>query len=124
MTRLSVVIAISTTLLGGAARAENLTIVPASPPKPDAVAKTGVETRVGSAWDCDMTNIAPVVWARADHGTVVIRNIIAPACGEQSVRQAGLFYKSEPGFKGQDKVYISGFLIKQRLDATLVVQVN
>jgi len=124
MVRLSVVIAISTTLLGGAARAEDLKIVPAGPPNPDSVVKAGVETRVGSAWDCDMKNIAPIVWARADHGTVVIRNIIGPACGEQSVRQAGLFYKSDPGFKGQDKVYIGGFLVKQRIDTTVLVQVN
>ncbi|MGO9770938.1 MAG: hypothetical protein ACLPSW_15575 [Roseiarcus sp.] len=124
MTRAAVLIVISATFLAGTVWAEDLKIVPAGPPKPDSLAKAGVETRVGVVWDCNLKNKAPVIWVHAEHGVVVVREILGPACGEQNVRQAGVFYKSEPGFRGEDKVYIAGFLATGRLDSILRVQVN
>jgi hypothetical protein len=77
---------------------------------PDAVAKAGVETRALQVWDCDQTNRAPVVWARADHGIVSVKSITSgPGCGRLSMTMAGIFYTSEPGFKGTDKIYVLGF---------------
>jgi hypothetical protein len=124
MPRTTVLIAVSVAFFGGAVWAEDLKIVPAGPPKPDAFARTGVESKVGIAWDCNMKNKAPIISVRADHGTVVVREILGPACAEQNVRQAGIFYKSEPSFKGEDKVYINGFLATGRLNSILRVQVN
>jgi hypothetical protein len=77
---------------------------------PDAVAKAGVETRALKVWDCDQPDRAPVAWARADHGSISVKPITAgPSCGRLSMTMAGIFYTSEPGFKGTDKIYLLGF---------------
>jgi hypothetical protein len=94
---------------------------------PDAVVKAGVETRAFRTWDCDQPNSAPVVWARADHGTISIKPIAfsGPKCGRMSMTVAGIFYTSEPGFKGTDKLYLLGFLSNgKHLDETLTVLVK
>jgi hypothetical protein len=93
---------------------------------PDAVVKAGVETRAFRAWDCDQPNHAPVVWARADHGTISIKPITfsGPKCGRLSMTVAGIFYTSEPGFKGTDKIYVLGYLTNGRLDETLTILVK
>jgi hypothetical protein len=77
---------------------------------PDAVVKAGVETRALRSWDCDQPDRAPVVWARADHGTISVKPVTSGACSRPSMTVAGIFYTSEPGFKGTDKIYILGFL--------------
>jgi hypothetical protein len=141
MTRLSYIAAIFLiAVLPAAARADNINALPTSPSKPslpesasaavttslkpDSVAKSAVETRIGAAWDCDMKNKSPLISVSANHGTIAIRDIIAPACGEHSVRQAGIFYKSEPSFKGEDMVWVTGFSVKGSINFSLRVQVN
>jgi len=93
---------------------------------PDAIVKAGVETRALRAWDCDQPNNAPVVWARADHGTISIKPITSgPRCGRLSMSMAGIFYTSEPGFKGTDTVHILGFLSNgSRIDQTATLLVK
>lgn len=111
---------ISATHFAGAAIAEDL----GGASKPDATVRPGIELRVGFAYDCYMKNHAPVVWARADHGTVVIRETDGPACQEKSMKLAGIFYKSDPGFVGEDTVYIIGYLTTGSINSTLHVQVS
>jgi hypothetical protein len=97
----------------------------AGPPKPDSVATTGVESRVAQVFDCKLKDRMPVVSARADHGAVVVRESTGAGCGQQNVRGAGIFYKSEDGFSGEDKIYILGFTTeKERIDTIFRVQVN
>src|SRR5215469_9557684 len=53
---------------------------------PEAVVKAGVETRALRAWDCDQPNRAPMVWARADHGTISVKPVTSgPLCGRLSM---------------------------------------
>ncbi len=94
------------------------------PPKPDFTVRPGIESRVGFAYDCDMKTRAPAVWARADHGSVVIRETDGPACQEKSMKLAGIFYKSDPGFVGEDTVYVIGYLTTGDIDSTVHVQVS
>jgi hypothetical protein len=126
--------------LPSAGRADNINTLPTSSskpnltetahtaattsPKPDSIVKSAVETRVGAAWDCDMKNKSPLISVSASHGTITVRDIIAPACGEHNVREAGIFYKSEPGFKGEDVVWVTGFSVKGSINFSLRVQVN
>jgi hypothetical protein len=92
---------------------------------PDAVVKAGVEMRAFRVWDCDQPNSAPVVWGRADHGTISVKPITSgPHCGRPSMTAAGIFYTSEPGFKGTDKVYLLGFITRGRLDQTATILVK
>jgi hypothetical protein len=84
---------------------------------PAKTVRPGIESEVGSAYDCDMKYRAPVVWARADHGTAAIREIDGPF-RQKSMKVAGSFYKSGPGFVGEDTVIIIGILAggKHRYD--------
>lgn len=92
---------------------------------PTAVVKAGVETRALRAWDCGQPDRAPIVWARADHGTISVKPITSEACGRLSMTVAGIFYISEPGFKGRDKVYLLGFLSDGKyLDQTFTILVK
>jgi hypothetical protein len=91
---------------------------------PTAIAKAGVRTHVGSAWDCALPDRAPTVWARADHGTIIILAGTGPQCGRPSVKQAGIFYTSEPGFKGTDKIYVLGFLASGNINNIYTVLVK
>jgi hypothetical protein len=97
----------------------------AGPPKPDSAATTGVESKVAHVFDCNFKDRTPVISAHADHGAVVIREMAVPGCGQKNVSAAGIFYKSEDGFSGEDKVYLLGFTSgKERIDSILRVQVN
>lgn len=92
---------------------------------PDAIVKTGESTRVATAWDCLQPNRAPVVWARADHGTVSIKEVTGHACGRPSMSLAGVFYTSKPGYKGRDKLYLLGFLTDgHKIDDTYTIWVK
>ena len=92
---------------------------------PNAIAKAGTQTRVGMAFDCGTPDHAPIVWSRADHGTTSVIEGIGPQCGRPSMKLSGIFYTSEPGFKGTDKVYILGFLSNgKNIDDTLTVLVK
>ncbi len=91
---------------------------------PDAVTKTGVRTRVVLVWNCAMPDQIPVVFARADHGTISIDEVKGSQCGHPSMTLAGVFYTSEPGFKGTDKVYVLGFLLEGKIDQTVTVLVK
>ena len=77
------------------------------PFKPNAVAATGVESQVGSVFDCETKDRAPVVSARADHGAIVIGITMGAGCGEENIRGAGIFYTSRPGFRGKEFVHVS-----------------
>jgi hypothetical protein len=71
--------------------------------------RSGVETRVGSGWNCSKPNDLPlIVETSASHGSLVVRRLPsgAPGCnGPINV----LFYTSAPGYKGPDVVM---FLVK------------
>ncbi len=92
---------------------------------PEAVVKAGVETRALRAWDCDMPNRAPVVWARADHGTISVKPVTSgPMCGRLSMTVAGIFYTSEPGFKGADTIYLLGFKTQGKIEVSFTILVK
>jgi hypothetical protein len=91
---------------------------------PDSVAKMGVETQIATVWDCNLPQNPPPVSARADHGTVAIKKGTGPACGKPSLTANLLFYTSEPGFKGTDKVYMLGFSGSGPLDKTFSILVR
>jgi hypothetical protein len=91
---------------------------------PNVITKTGVKTRVAVAYDCDQPNQAPILWARADHGTIDVGTGTGPQCGHPSMSLTGVFYTSEPGFKGTDKVYVLGFITNGNINATYTVLVK
>lgn len=91
---------------------------------PDAVTEAGVESQVAHAYDCAQPNHAPVLWARADHGTTTVKTVTTSGCGRASISQAGVFYKSEPGFKGTDKLYMLGYITNGKLDYTYTILVR
>lgn len=91
---------------------------------PNAITKAGVKTRVALVWNCAVPDQVPVVWARADHGSVIILEDKGPQCGRPSMTLAGVFYTSQPGFKGTDKVYVMGFLLDGKIDQTYTVLVK
>ena len=92
--------------------------------KANATVKAGVRSRVGSAWGCDVPDQPPPVFGRADHGTVEISTGKGPQCGRESMALAEIFYTSEPGFKGIDKVYLIGWLLRGNIDQTYVILVK
>jgi hypothetical protein len=92
--------------------------------KANATVKAGVRSRVGSAWNCDIPDQIPPVWGRADHGTVEISRGNGPQCGRESMALAEIFYTSEPGFKGIDKVYLLGWLLRGNIDQTYTILVK
>ena len=90
----------------------------------NATVKAGVRSRVGSAWSCDVPDQPPPVWGRADHGTVEISRGKGPQCGRESMALAEIFYTSEPGFKGIDKVYLLGWLLRGNIDQSYTILVK
>jgi hypothetical protein len=92
--------------------------------KANAIVKTGVRSRVGSAWNCDIPDQPPPVWGRADHGTIEISRGKGPQCGRESMAIAEIFYTSEPGFKGMDKALLLGWLLKGNIDQTYTILVK
>jgi hypothetical protein len=95
------------------------------PPTSNMTAKTGVETRIGQAYDCDLKTTAPTVSGRAEHGTVAIRKEFGDFCGEKNIPASSIFYKSEQGFSGVEPVYVTGFLAGRmgKLEQTILVKV-
>jgi hypothetical protein len=91
---------------------------------PNVVTKAGVQTRVAVAYDCDQPNQAPILWARADHGTISVGTDTGPQCGRPSMSLTDVFYTSEPGFKGTDKVYVLGFVTSSNINATYTILVK
>ncbi len=96
----------------------------AGPSKANATVKTGVRSRVGSAWSCDVPDALPPIWGRAEHGTVEISRGTGPQCGRASMALAEIFYTSEPGFKGIDKVYLLGWLLRGNIDQSYTILVK
>jgi hypothetical protein len=96
-----------------------------APPKANVTVKTGVETKIGQVFDCDLHVAAPTVSVRAEHGTVVVRQEIGTACGEKNVPVSNIFYKSEPGFSGRETAYVTGFLAGRmgKLEQTILIDV-
>ena len=66
----------------------------------------------------------PPVFGRADHGRVEISRGKGPQCGRESMALAEIFYTSEPGFKGIDKVYLLGWLLRGNIDQTYTILVK
>ena len=91
---------------------------------PDATAKAGAETQVATMKDCTLPNQPPVASARADHGTVIVKQGKGPGCGHTSVSVAQVLYTSDPGFKGTDKLYILGFTMKSNIEQTMTILVK
>jgi hypothetical protein len=90
----------------------------------DNTAISGIQSRVGYVYDCDSKTHAPPIFARADHGSVVVREVDDSACNDKSMKVAGIFYKSDRGFVGEDTVYIIGYSTEESIDSTLHVQVS
>ncbi len=91
---------------------------------PGAIVKAGERTRVGLFWDCALPDASPVIWARADHGTASAVGGTGPQCDRPSVRMTAIFYTSEPGFKGTDKVYVLGYNISGKIEQSFTVLVK
>jgi hypothetical protein len=91
---------------------------------PDAIAKRGVETRVATAWDCNQPDVAPAIFAHAENGSISIKQGTGPSCGRASMRITVVFYTSNPGFKGTDKLIVMGLLIGGQFEKTLTVLVK
>ena len=91
---------------------------------PNAIVKAGEKTRVGLFWDCTLPGVSPVIWARADHGTATAVGGAGPQCGRPSMRMTGIFYTSEPGFKGTDTVHVLGFNITGKIEQSFTVLVK
>lgn len=91
---------------------------------PDKVVKAGVKTSVATMSDCALPNMAPVVSARVEHGTVGVGTGNGPSCGRPSMSLTSVFYTSAPGFKGVDKLYILGFLTRGDIDQTFTILVK
>jgi len=91
---------------------------------PDAVVKGGVESRVATAWDCNQPTVAPAVFAHAENGTVVIKYGTGPSCGRPSMKITGVFYTSNPGFRGTDRLYVMGLLLGGRIEKQLKILVK
>ena len=92
--------------------------------KANATVKAGVRSRIGSAFSCDVPDQLPPVFGRADHGTVEISRGKGPQCGRESMALAEIFYTSEPGFKGIDKVYLLGWLLRGNIDQSYTILVK
>ncbi len=91
---------------------------------PDSVAKAGAQTRVATVRSCVLPDQAPVVFARADHGAVSVKQETGPGCGRASTSLANVFYTSELGFKGTDKLYLMGFVNFGNTNQTLTILVK
>jgi hypothetical protein len=103
-----------------------------SHPKPSAdnangaakVVKSGVQTSVAKISDCAQPKLAPEANAIVEHGTVSIKSAEGPGCGEPSVSMTEVFYTSEKGYKGTDKVHLLGYSISGNIDQTFTVLVK
>jgi hypothetical protein len=90
----------------------------------DATAKSGVQTRVGMAWDCIQPHQAPHVFASAANGSIVIKKGKGPSCGLPSMDVTHIYYTSRPGFKGPDKVYVMSLQTGGQLARLMTVLVK
>jgi hypothetical protein len=59
-----------------------------------------------------------------EHGSVSIGTGNGPSCGRPSMSLTNIFYTSNPGFKGTDKLYILGFLTHGDIDQTFTILVK
>jgi hypothetical protein len=88
------------------------------------VVQSGVETSVAKISDCAQPKLAPEANAIVLHGTVSIKSAQGPGCGEPSISQTEIFYTSEKGFKGPDKVRLLGYSISGNIDQTFTILVK
>ena len=88
------------------------------------VVKSGVQTSVAKIPDCAVPNLAPAANATVEHGTVSVKPWEGPGCGRPSVSQTEVFYTSEKGFKGTDKLHLLGYSISDNIDQTFTVLVK
>jgi hypothetical protein len=68
------------------------------------VVKSGVETQVGGGWYCSQSGVPDISGMSASHGTLVLKTIphAAPCLGNDV---NGVFYTSQPGYKGSDEIF-------------------
>jgi len=101
-------------------------------PKPSAdnangaakVVKSGVQTSVANISDCAQPKVAPEANAIVEHGTVSIKSAEGPACGQPSVSITEVFYTSDKGYRGTDKVHLLGYSLSGNIDQTITVLVK
>lgn len=90
-------------------------------------AKSGVERMIGrngsiNSRTCQAMSLQPVIAQAARHGSVEFRlNTFkvtnrSSHCLGQEYRGFGIYYRSQPGFRGTDQVVISTFLSNGRTD--------
>jgi hypothetical protein len=91
---------------------------------PDRIVKSGQQAGVAAVWDCALPNFAPVVSARVEHGTVAIVTGNGPNCGHPQMSLTKILYRSEPGFRGTDKLTVLGFLTHGDIDQTFTILVK
>jgi hypothetical protein len=91
---------------------------------PDRVVAAGVQTNVMTVWDCALPTMAPVVSARVEHGSVAIQTGQGPNCGRPSIWLTRVFYTSDPGFKGTDKLYLLAFFSNGDFDQSYTILVK
>jgi hypothetical protein len=91
---------------------------------PDRIVKSGQQAGVATVWDCSQPNLAPVVSARVDHGTVAVVTGNGPNCGRPLMSLTKILYRPEPGFRGTDKLTLLGFFTHGDLDQTLTILLN
>lgn len=93
----------------------------------DVKVKSGVERMIGrngsiSSQTCQAMSLQPVIAQAARHGNVEFRlNTFkvtnrSSHCLGQNFRGFGIYYRSQPGFRGTDQVVISTFLHNGRTD--------
>jgi hypothetical protein len=91
---------------------------------PDKVVRAGKETSVAFVWDCALPTLAPVVWARVEHGSVAIRTGADARCGKPAMSVTEVVYTSAPGFHGTDTLHVLGFLASGDVDQTYSILVK
>jgi hypothetical protein len=133
---MAIALAASVASSAGAAGPQDIPQVPALAPStaapdpavpgtmPDLVAQTGKPTRVGIVYNCAVPDEVPIVWARADNGSISIVVGKGPQCGRPSMTLAAIFYTPAPGFKGTDKIYVMGLNLDATLNQTYTVLVK
>jgi hypothetical protein len=91
---------------------------------PDRVVKSGTRTSVATVWDCALPNMAPVVSARVEHGTVAVVKGEGPNCGRPQMSLTMILYRPTPGFRGTDTLTVLGFLTQGDIDQTFTILVK
>jgi len=91
---------------------------------PDRIVKSGTRSSIATVWDCALPNMAPVVSARVEHGTVAVVKGEGPNCGHPNMSLTTILYQPTPGFRGTDTLTVLGFLTQGDIDQTFTILVK